>query len=523
MCPRLFRALLVIAVLLAMAGVANAAPAEPAREPAPPPASCRTEPTSSWAALTAPPAVVPDLVPFQDYRTGLALTPDATGTGVRIADVEYEWLASHLDLAAKALPAASPTGLPAGYQARDHGTAVLGVLGGTSDGVGITGIAPDATLLPTSPFISGTYRPRDAIAAAAAGLGPGDVLLIELQASIGGGTMVPIEVYPEVRAEIAKAVARGIVVVEPAANSGADLATITLDASLGANPWAPGTAGEDDSGALIVGGGGSGSPLLNVPTVGDLQRTPESNYGARVNVQGYGAGVVTSGYSDLPLADADSAYTACFDGTSSASATVAGAVAAVQGAAIARFGSPLTPDEVTTLLEETGLPQVGAPGDGSIGPRPQVAAAIDAIASVRGRVPATPPTPQIVPPATTAPVPVAPATGAAAPASVLATPTTATKTAVPVVVPAARLTPLARFERRAARLVISLRRLAPGARVTVNGRRVALRAGTVVLTRVRPRTFVVRVTAPPRAGRTYRPTRFTVTVPARGAARVRTG
>ena len=105
-------ALLVIAVLLAMAGVANAAPAEPAREPAPPPASCRTEPASSWAALTAPPAVVPDLVPFQDYRTGLALTPGATGTGVRIADVEYEWLASHLDLAAKALPAAPPTGLP---------------------------------------------------------------------------------------------------------------------------------------------------------------------------------------------------------------------------------------------------------------------------------------------------------------------------------------------------------------------------------------------------------------------------
>ncbi len=166
---------------------------------------------------------------------------------------------------------------------------------------------------------------------------------------------------------------------------------------------------------------------------------------------------------------------------------------------------------------------MGAPGDGSIGPRPQVAAAIDAIASVRGRVPATPPTPQIVPPATTVPVPVAPATGAATPASVLVTPTTATKTAVAAVVPAARLTPLARFERRAARLVISLRRLAPGARVTVNGRRVALRAGTVVLTRVRPRTFVVRVTAPPRAGRTYRPTRFTVTIPARGAARVRTG
>ena len=114
--------------------------------------------------------------------------------------------------------------------------------------------------------------------------------------------------------------------------------------------------------------------------MGDLQRTPESNYGARVDLQGYGAGVVTSGYADLPGADADSSYTACFDGTSSASATVAGAVAVVQGEAIARFGSPLTPAQMRTLLVTTGRPQVMAdPADGAIGPRPQVGAAIDAI------------------------------------------------------------------------------------------------------------------------------------------------
>ncbi len=281
-----------------MAATATAA-APPVREPAPPPASCRTEPTSSWPALVAG-GTTPDLVPYQDYRAGLALADGADGAGVRIGDVEYEWLPSHLELAPKALPASAPTGLPAGYQVRDHGTAVLGVLGGTADGQGITGIAPEATLMPVSPFVSGVYRPAEAITAAAAGLGAGDVLLVELQAMSGTGAMVPIEVYPEVRKAIAAAVDRGIVVVEPAANSGRDLATIPLDASLGPNPWAPGTAGEDDSGALIVGAGGSGSPLSNVTSVADRQRTPESNFGARVDLQGFGAGVVTGGYADLP-------------------------------------------------------------------------------------------------------------------------------------------------------------------------------------------------------------------------------
>ena len=514
--------LAVIAAVMAIA-VSPAAFAAPAREPAPPPASCRVEPASTWPALIAP-GTVPDLVPYQDYRAGLALTDDARGAGVTIADVEYEWLASHAELAPRALPAAVPTGLPASYQARDHGTAVLGLLGGTADGSGITGIAPDAVIRPVSPFLSGVYRPAAAIASAAADLVAGDVLLVELQAVVPGtGVMVPIEAYPEVRREIAKAVARGIVVVEPAANGARDLATVDLG-TLGANPWVPGGAAEDDSGALLVAAGGSGTALSNVATVPDLQRTPESNYGERVDLQGVGAGVVTSGYSDLPGGTDDTAYTGCFDGTSSASATVAGAVALVQGAAIARDGAPLTPYEIRTLLVETGLPQSGA-GDGGIGPRPQVAAAIAAIASVRGRTAAPAPTPTTpVVPAAPGPVPVVPATGAGSPAPVVTTP--APLVVAPGVVaaqPAARRTPLARLDRRRARLVVSLRGLAPGARVTVNGRARRVVRGAVVVTGVRPRTYLVRVTAPPRAGRTYRPARFAISVPVRGAPRVRTG
>ena len=514
-CPS---AVLVAALFLVLVG---SAVASPPRVPAPPPSSCRMEPSDIWTSLLTADAV-PDLVGYQDYRGGLALAPTATGKGVRIADVEYEWLASHIDLAAKDLPQAPSTGLPPGYQVRDHGTAVLGVLGASADGKGITGIAPDATLLPTSPFIDAAYRPAQAITAAAAGLGPGDVLLVELQAQVpDNGLMVPIEAYPEVRAAIAKAVAKGIVVVEPAANSGLDLGSVSLGA-LGPNPWAPGTPGESDSGALLVGGGGSGTDLLNGIPVGDRQRTPESNFGDRVNLQGYGVGVVTSGYADLPGADANSSYTACFDGTSSASATVAGAVAVVQGAAIARFGEPLTPAQMRGLLRATGEAQVvPGTGDGSIGPRPQVAAAIAALDSVRAHEPAVvAPSIPHVQGTTPPPTPVAPA----APTSPVIT-----SAAAPVAGHRARLSvraaapraPRARFHRRTARLTLRLRKLAPRARVTVNGkRRAPVRGALVVATKGR-RIFLVKVTAPRRAGVAYRPARFIITIPKRGAPRVR--
>ncbi len=512
-------AVLVSALLLALVG---SAVASPARVPAPPPSSsCRMEPSDIWSSLLTANAV-PDLVAYQDYRSGLALAPTATGTGVRIADVEYEWLASHIDLAAKNLPQAPSTGLPSGYQVRDHGTAVLGVLGASADGKGITGIAPDATLLPTSPFIGAAYRPAEAITAATAALGPGDVLLVELQAQVpGNGLMVPIEAYPEVRAAIAKAVAKGIVVVEPAANSGVDLGSVSLG-TLGPNPWAPGTPGASDSGALLVGGGGSGTDLLNGILVGDLQRTAESNFGDRVNLQGYGAGVVTSGYADLPGADANSSYTACFDGTSSASATVAGAVAVVQGAAIAHFGEPLTPAQMRLLLRATGQAQVvPAAGDGSIGPRPQVAAAIAALDSVRTDQPAViaPSIPR-APDTTPAPTPVAPA-APTPPVIASASAPAAGRRATRSVKAAAPRAPLARFDRRTSRLTLRLRKLAPRARVTVNGKRRAPVRGALVVVTKGARTFLVKVTAPRRARVTYRPARFIITVPKRGAPRVR--
>ena len=197
---------LVAAVAIVAAGLA-AVPREsaPALEAAPPPAICRAAPApAGWPEVGAS-GDVADLSGYQDYRGALGIGDGLRGAGVAIADVEYEWRRTHVELSSLGLPAPPDTGLPAGYQAADHGTAVLGVLGARADGQGVSGLAPDADLRPISPFATGTYDPAGAVKAAAGGLGPGDVLLIELQA-LEDGQLVPIESIPAVRAQIRAAV-----------------------------------------------------------------------------------------------------------------------------------------------------------------------------------------------------------------------------------------------------------------------------------------------------------------------------
>jgi hypothetical protein len=463
---------------------------EPA--PAPPPAACRPAPESGWPAFD-PAAATPDLSGYQDYRAGMDIPDSAAGAGVRIADVEYEWRRTHEELAERALaaPVRRPGGLP-GFEAEDHGTAVLGVLGADVDGEGTTGVAHDAQIFPLSPFFEpdpNRYDLPRAVAEAALALRPGDVLLIEQQTEYptpSGEVFAPVEADPAMRDLIRAIVDGGIVVVEPAGNGGLDLASLGL-------PWLADPADPDASGALLVAGGES-------PGTGiDRARTPGSNYGARVDLQGYGAGVVTSGYGQVlgPAQPEDRAYTPCFDGTSSASATVAGAVATLQGLAIGGAGAPLAPAAARAALVGTGQPQAGAAAEW-IGPRPQVAAAAGVIGPVE------PPSGEDRP----APAP------AAAPARAVA------PRAQPTERPAARAARV-RLDRRAGTLTITLRGLARRAVAFAGGRRVRIASGgRIVLAVLTPRRFVLVVGAPRRAGLSYTPVRFVVTVPPRGPARV---
>ena len=515
--PALAALAIVTSASVAASSAEGARPA--AIEPAPPPATyCHLTPPTAWPLIDA--NAVGDLTPYQDYRSGLAIDPGLSGSGLRIADVEYEWSASHVDLVSHGLRPALPTPLDPAFQARDHGTAVLGILGAADDGQGITGLAPAATLAPLSPFssdASAVYQPAQAIRDAAKGLRRGDVMLVELQAFVVRPSeptvLGPIEYYPEVRTAIRKAVNDGIVVVEPAGNGDLDIGTL-------GRPWLSDPQ-VSNSGAILVGAGGSG---LGTPATGDRERVPGSNYGARVDLQGFGAAVVTAGYADLtaPGGGPDRAYTACFDGTSSASATVAGGIAVLQSAVVARGGAPLRPAEVRDFLVATGLAQVPALADEglgapNIGPRPQIAAALVALAS----------RPESPPPANPDDAGRTPAAGS--------TPSTATSGgAIPapfvpggLSVPAGRITsaPAVRgisvaLRRRTRTLVLHLRGAAPSVSATVGRHSVRIDHGRVVLHGVSPGRLVIRVRAPAGARTVYRDVRFRITIPWTSPVRV---
>ena len=97
-----------------------------------------------------------------------------------------------------------------------------------------------------------------------------------------------------------------------------------------------------------------------------------STYGERVNLQGWGECVTTTGYGDLFSSDVNGLYTSWFNGTSSASPIVAGAAAALSSALEAKTAKPARPRDVRRILEATGTPHVGTH---NIGPLPDLVAA----------------------------------------------------------------------------------------------------------------------------------------------------
>lgn len=302
--------------------------------------------------------------------------PGGDAAGVSICDLEYSWNWMHDDL----FPVYELHLYIQDPQSDDrHGTAVLGVMGSHSNGWGTTGIAHAGQLYTCGTYfkpIGGTVYSWDvpvAIvdAACSSSILPGDVLLIEHQWDLGGGAYVPIEwwgnsypnqtfnpVYENI--QWVQAV-KHLIVVEPAGNGAVDLDGLN---------W------YGDSGAIIVGAGGV-HPGGAYPE-GDLQRLSFSSYGARVNLQGWGEDVVTTGYGTLYNAEGvNRHYTATFDGTSSASPIVAGAVACCSGYWRQNVSSrfPLHPAYARALLEATGTPQVTPPA-GNTGPRPDLLAAL---------------------------------------------------------------------------------------------------------------------------------------------------
>lgn len=294
--------------------------------------------------------------------------PGGRGAGVRICDVEGGWNFAHEDLRQNQGGVVGVNSANPGW--RNHGTAVVGEIGGDRNAIGITGICPDSHVRGVSIF--GGVGSAGAIRTAANLLRPGDILLIELHrpgpraTGVGQEGYIAMEWWPDDYAAIRYAVNRGVCVVEAAGNGAENLDHPdynTPQAGFPADWKNPFNRGQRDSGAIIV-GAGAPPPGTNGHNHGpDRSRLPFSNYGAAVDVQGWGREVVTTGYGDLQGGINENLhYTKSFSGTSSASPIVVGALGCVQGVLRAHRRIPLSPARARDLFRASGSPQQDAPG-----------------------------------------------------------------------------------------------------------------------------------------------------------------
>ncbi|MBI5869259.1 MAG: S8 family serine peptidase [candidate division Zixibacteria bacterium] len=293
--------------------------------------------------------------------------PGGTGTGIRITDIEYGWQLTHEDLS----KGASAIVINGNSTDNDHGTAVLGEMVADRNGYGMTGIAHGADIGVSSVM---TQSVAGAIYSATAISQPGDLILIELHSPgphfnyavrDDQRGYVAMEYFPVEFDAIVNAYAQGVIVCEAAGNGAENFDDTLLYGQLFQRSYR-------NSHAIICGAGfppGPGNP--------DRYKLGFSNYGSRVDLQGYGIQVYTTGYGDLHRAGGKNfLYNSGFSGTSSASPIVTGSVACVAGVFKNMLGQVIDADSARALLVATGSPQPLPNQIYNIGPRPNLQAAL---------------------------------------------------------------------------------------------------------------------------------------------------
>lgn len=291
-----------------------------------------------------------------------AWTLGLIGTGIKVRDVEYGVSITHEELTDPKFSNAMAISTSVNPTFVDHGTATAGVMAAHNGTYGVTGMVHDITEFKVFPeYASIGYDRVNAVTTAIAQSVAGDVILYEMQTSGVNATQnnpnyVPAE-YSNIIWDLTKAATTaGIHIVAAAGNGNQDLDSSVYAAYMN----------RGDSGALMVGAG------TNTTTHGRLSF---STYGSRVNVQGWGMEVLTSGYGSYALLgnDPNQSYVK-FSGTSSATPIVASCVVALlQRAKQSNF--ILKPSKVREVLRNTGIAQQ-ADTSKPIGPLPNMKDAI---------------------------------------------------------------------------------------------------------------------------------------------------
>ncbi|MFH1653966.1 MAG: S8 family serine peptidase [Pseudomonadota bacterium] len=367
--------------------------------------------------LTA--TTTPDLSSQQGYLTAnggidavYAWNQGITGKGVHVYDEDSAFNFDHEDLqldytvynekdnpkgslvnsvsslAAHLPPDKQPfimTGVPLDF-AFAHGTAVAGILNASHNNgtgnFGVKGIAPDAKLL------AGLTDERN--------LYYGGVVVIEsavtgkdgCEKTTGGPDdpcfgkgQLPCEVVPDEMKYYQTLAAIGITVVEGAGNSSLDIgdpSQYTGKWSVWVNPTT------QDSGAIMVGASEGAN----------MQKAAFSNYSPRLDAYSWGKGVVTTSYpagdattspfywsgpngppSQGPVNDKNRFYTNRFNGTSSATAIVGGAITLAQSRFMQLAGNNrmryIMPKKMRELVRQSGDAQKDTTGK-NIGVQPRM-------------------------------------------------------------------------------------------------------------------------------------------------------
>jgi len=267
--------------------------------------------------------------------------PGGKGDGVRIVLIDRNGCnTNHLDLTGNVSEAYFSDG--------HHATAVAGIMVAKDNGFGITGFAPNAVVhvidAGNNDDISQEITEAKTWLEGNGG-GPGDIIVIEIQ--VDGNyngvtyTEMPAEFLPTNynsepnRESIKQVVDQGFIVIEVAGNGNTNLDRNNLDKLMPI----------DYTGAIMVA----------AMTENGRYRAGNSNYGKRIDANGWGQNIVTTGFGDLYKGDGiNEYYTETFGGTSGATPMVAGVAAILQGIYRHYTGNSLTSREIKNMLRNQG-------------------------------------------------------------------------------------------------------------------------------------------------------------------------